>query len=294
MHQNILRFSNRRYLFVAVGVLLLSVVLYLSQAGGAQPPNGGTWQGYVLGTIGALLIVWLSLLGVRKRRYSSSLGTVQGWTSAHVYLGAALLVVATLHCAAQFGWNVHTLAYVLMAGVILSGFYGIYVYLHYPGRIAGNRLNQPRQAWLNELADVDEEALSAAADCGADVQSMVASAIELSRYGGGFFAQLSGKDYSMVHLPQAEGGGKPLPNVEQQEVIKRLAKRIPRSNKRSEAAALDELLTLFSRRQTILRLLRNDIRMQGLVKVWLFFHVPLTVALLAALLVHILSVFIYW
>ena len=44
----------------------------------SQPPNGGTWQGYVLGTIGALLIVWLTLLGVRKRRYSSTLGTRAG------------------------------------------------------------------------------------------------------------------------------------------------------------------------------------------------------------------------
>lgn len=294
MHQNILRYSNRRYLYVALGLLIVSIVLYVSQSGGAQPPNGGTWQGYVLGTIGALLIVWLSLLGIRKRRYSSSMGTVQGWTSAHVYLGGALLVVATLHCAAQFGWNIHTLAYVLMTAVILSGFYGIYVYLHYPSKLAGNRLNQARQQWLNELADVDEEAVSISGDCGADVQSMVASAIELTRYGGGFFAQLSGRDQSKVHLPQAEGAGKSQPNVDQQLVIDRLAKRIPRSNKRSEAAALDDLLTLFSRRQTILRVLRQDIRMQGLVKVWLMIHIPMTVALLGALFVHILSVFIYW
>ena len=34
-----------------------------------EPPNGGTWLGYTLGTIGALLIVWLMLFGIRKRRY---------------------------------------------------------------------------------------------------------------------------------------------------------------------------------------------------------------------------------
>lgn len=294
MHENVLAFNKRRYLYVALILSVLSIVLYISQSGGAQPPNGGTWQGYVLGTVGALLIVWLALLGVRKRRYASTLGTVQGWTSAHVYLGTALLLIATLHCAAQFGWNVHTLAYVLMAAVILSGFYGIYVYLHYPQRIAGNRLDQSRQNWLNELADIDAEALSVSADCGADVQSVVASAIELTRYGGGFFAQLSGKDYSTVQIARADSGGKAVANADQQPTIDLLAKRIPRSNKRTEAAALNELLSLFSRRQMILRVLRRDIRMQGLIKVWLFIHIPTTIALLGALVVHILTVFLYW
>jgi len=52
-----------------------------------------------------------------------------------VYLGASLLVIATLHAAFQVGWNVHTLAYALMVVVILSGFYGVYAYLRYPPRI---------------------------------------------------------------------------------------------------------------------------------------------------------------
>ncbi|MBT8443615.1 MAG: hypothetical protein KJO13_02645, partial [Gammaproteobacteria bacterium] len=113
IHESILRHRKGRFLWWAVLLVALSAVLYTTQ-GGSQPPNGGTWQGYVLGTLGALLIVWLAMLGVRKRQYSSTVGTVPGWTSAHVYLGTALLVVATLHSAGQLGWNVHSLSYVLM------------------------------------------------------------------------------------------------------------------------------------------------------------------------------------
>jgi hypothetical protein len=44
----------------------------------------------------------------------------------------------------------------------------------------------------------------------------------------------------------------------------------------------------------VLRRLRSDIRLQGWLKAWLYLHVPLTVGTLAALVVHILSTFIYW
>ena len=83
-----------------------------------EPPNGGTWLGYALGTIGAVLIVWLAYLGKRKRNFVRGWGTVKGWVSAHVYLGTSLLVVATLHTGFQFAWNIHTFAYALMCLVI--------------------------------------------------------------------------------------------------------------------------------------------------------------------------------
>ena len=35
-------------------------------------------------------------------------------------------------------------------------------------------------------------------------------------------------------------------------------------------------------------------RLKALLEVWLYVHVPLTVALLAALTAHIVSVFYYW
>ncbi|PLW68630.1 hypothetical protein [Pseudohalioglobus lutimaris] len=292
MRTGMLNWRNYRYGKWALLLGLFSIALYVSQgASPAQPPNGGTWQGYVLGTIGALLILWLSVLGVRKRSYSSSAGTVQGWTSAHIYLGSVLLAVATLHCAAQFGWNVHTLAYVLMCLVIFSGFYGLYVYVHLPDRVASNIVDRDRAAWLEELGKLDQRIRDVAAGSDAQLQGMVLSALELTRLGGNLFQQLRANDRSLVQEP---GGGKPVSNAEQSVLIETLSRRIPDARKQSEAETLSELLSLFGRRQVILHLLRRDIRLKGLLKLWLYFHVPLTFALLAALLVHILSVFIYW
>lgn len=291
IHQNILRFHGGRYLWWALGLLALSCVLYFTQ-GGLQPPNGGTWQGYVLGTIGAGLIVWLSLLGVRKRRYSSALGTVQGWVSAHVYLGSALLVVGTLHSAAQLNWNVHTLAYLLMVVVILSGMYGAYVYLLNPRLLTRNRAGATRENLFRELFELDRQGLEIADHCNPEIQAAVKSAIQRTVIGGGLVQQLLGRDPSKM-TSHAQGGAT-VDNRDQQPVIDLVGGVVPRAEKASEAANLQALLTLLCRRQNIIRRLRQDIRLQGWLKLWLYVHVPLTVALLGALTVHILTTFLYW
>ena len=110
MHQGVLRYGGWRYLWWGLGLTAASALLYATQ-GGDRPARGDTWQGYTLGTLAALLVLWLTMLGIRKRRYASGLGSVQGWTSAHIYFGLAVVIIATLHCAAEFHWNVHTFAY---------------------------------------------------------------------------------------------------------------------------------------------------------------------------------------
>ena len=291
IHEGILRYSKARFLWWAIGLVIVSAILYSTQ-GGAQPPNGGTWQGYVLGTAGALLIVWLSLLGIRKRSYGSTLGSVPGWTSAHVYLGTALLVIATLHSAGQLGWNVHSLAYVLMFIVILSGFYGIYTYVNYPQAMSRNRSGSSRSALFAELFELDKRGRDLAAKAPDDINVAVRSAIERTAIGGGIYAQLIGKDQSLFVPPGSSG--KPVSNRDQQPVIDLVAARVPRTSKVAETELLETLLEIFCRRQAVLRRIAEDIRLHGRIRFWLLIHVPLTVGLIAALIVHIVTTFIYW
>jgi len=296
IHEGILRYSRARFLWWAVGLIVFSFFIYSTQ-GGLQPPNGGTWQGYVLGTIGALLIVWLALLGIRKRSYSSSLGTVPGWTSAHVYLGTALLIVATLHSAGQLGWNVHSLAYVLMFIVIVSGFYGIHTYVNYPRSIAENRSGSSRATLFAELFELDKRGRELAARAPDDINIAVKSAIERTAIGGGIYAQLLGQDRSLFVPPTGSGdssAGKPVSNRDQQPVIDLIAMRVPRTSKVAETELLEELLEIFCRRQAVLRRIAQDIRLSGRIRFWLLIHIPITIALIVALVVHIVTTFIYW
>lgn len=294
IHRNLLRYRGARYFWWALVLTVISCVLYATQDTTLQPPNGGTWQGYVLGTLGALLIVWLALLGIRKRSYKSTSGTVQGWTSAHVYLGTALLVIGSLHSALQIGWNVHTLAYVLMCIVIFSGFFGLFSYLNNPQLVSSNREGGARAELFAELFELNRQASGVAQRCAASVAIAVDSSIERTSIGGGVAAQLFGYDYS-YYVRSAGGSSATLvSNVDQQGVIDFVAERLPRAAKGVEAANLQQLIVLLCRRQAVVRRLRRDIRLHGWLKIWLYFHVPMTIALLFALVVHIVVTFFYW
>ncbi|MCB1570758.1 MAG: hypothetical protein KDI72_06910, partial [Xanthomonadales bacterium] len=72
MHDSILTHAKSRYLWISIGLSVVSIALYLWHDPGVAP-NGGTWLGYTLGTIAALIIVLLLLFGIRKRSYSTTL-----------------------------------------------------------------------------------------------------------------------------------------------------------------------------------------------------------------------------
>jgi hypothetical protein len=83
-------------------------------------------------------------------------------------------------------------------------------------------------------------------------------------------------------------------NADQKGVIDQVAQRVPQAAKRAEAGNLQALIVVLCRRQAVLRRIRRDIQLQGWLRLWLYIHVPLTFALLAALIVHIMSTFMYW
>src|SRR5438067_5354007 len=123
-HEGFLRHKRFRWAKIATLLCAAAMALYAS----VDVPGrhyGGTAPGYLLGTVAVLLILWLTLLGVRKRAMTRGRWSLKGWTSAHVWLGLALVVLATLHSGFRFGPDVHTLAWALMMLVVLSGLYGI-------------------------------------------------------------------------------------------------------------------------------------------------------------------------
>ncbi len=292
MHESILAFRKRRYLWVALVISLLAIVAYVFDDP-QEPPNGGTILGYALGTVGALLILWLTWFGVRKRRYSSTRGTVQGWLSAHVYLGIALLVIVLLHAGFQFGVNVHTLAFVIMVLVIASGLYGVFIYMKYPGRISDTRGGVSRPELMDQLEDLDRRSQRVAGNLSDDYQELVASGIARTQLGSSLWARLRGRYLSQVVF-RSGGETRVVANPGQEAALDWLAEEQSRATDADQASQIGELSALIRNKRQLLRQIREDLRLQAGMEIWLYFHVPLTAALLVALAAHILTVFLYW
>lgn len=292
MHESILAFNKRRYLWVSLLISALAIIAYWFNDP-QEPANGGTALGYTLGTIGALMIVWFAFFGVRKRRYSSTLGTVQGWLSAHVYLGIALIIVVLLHAGFQIGFNVHTLALVLMVLVIASGLYGVVIYIRYPERLSENRGGANRSELIGQLDDIDRRSTRIAETLPEEFQELVSTGISRTLLGGSVWARLRGKDQSQVVL-KSGSGSEVVANAGQEAALDWLAEQQSQSSDPEAAATIGELSALIRNKRKLLRKLTEDMRLQATIEVWLYAHVPLTAGLLVALLVHIITVFMYW
>lgn len=276
MHVGFLRYANYRWLKISLLLCAIAIAAYASID--VRPrPNGGSWYGYTLGTIGVFLILWLTLLGLRKRAMTRGRWSLKAWTSAHVYLGLGLIVIATLHTGFQFGWNVHTLAYALMMLVIVSGIWGVSAYAALPAKLSANRQEMTEGQMLEGIRKIDRELHDAAPPLEGMPAELVRASLQQDPFGHGLWVRFSGHD----------------PNCATERAyrtVRGLAVDLPGG----AAAVLVRVDELLDRKKAALGQLRRHLRIKALLEIWLYIHVPATFALIAALTAHVVSVFFYW
>ncbi len=272
-HEGFLRHQGYKWLKIALTISAVALLVYAFND--VQPkPNGGSIYGYITGTIGVGIILWLAWLGVRKRDITPGRWSLKSWTSAHVYLGLSLIVIASLHTGFDFGWNIHTLAYVLMMLVIFSGVFGIAAYASLPQALSANRGETTQVQMLDNLRMLDRQLNEAAQPLDAQGAAIVQMALHDDPFGGSLMARLTGR------YPKCGT---------------RAALAAVRAHERQgEVDPYDHVEVLLERKRSALSRIRKHLRLKGLLEVWLYIHVPLTFALIAALFVHIVSVFYYW
>lgn len=303
----LLEYKNYRYFKIASLLMIFAVVAYLFN----QPATGtygGSWLGYLFGILSALIVVALILYGVRKRltpirterqnlltaspprqnipdrrkheanwlRHHGA--TLQGWLSAHTYLGTALIVLATLHTGFEFGWNVHTLAYALMMSVIISGFYGIYAYLRFPRLMTANMGSiDTFDTLLLEIDDLDKQASIKSLQFSDDICAIVRKARQETLIGGNFFQQLTAY---RRNCPTAEA-------VQQLQVL-------GKSLNYDQLKSFDDLYSVMAHKESLVGRARRDVMYRARLEFWLYLHAPLSIAFLTALIAHIVAIFFYW
>jgi hypothetical protein len=275
-HESVLVYRRFRYLKLASLAAVIAVIAYAVHSPLGMP-NGGTWLGYTLGIVGALLILWLMYFGIRKRTYASGTGKLEDWLSAHIYLGVALIIIATLHTGFQFGLNIHTLAYTLMMFVIISGMYGLYAYIRFPRQMTDNQRGVTLENLMQQIAELSQECTDLSMTLSDEINGIVVESGRQTSVGGGFIRQLSGRD----------------PNCTTIAALARL-QTIATTLQDDHAVQARRLISRLSRKVELLYRARKDVQLRALMKIFLFVHVPMSFALFAALFSHVFIVFFYW
>jgi hypothetical protein len=274
-HQGFLTLHRARWAKIAGVFGVIAILGYNFDP--APRASGGTAFGYVSGTICAALMIWLTLLGVRKRAMTRGRWSLKSWTSAHVWLGLSLVIVATLHSAFDFGWNLHTLAYALMMAVILSGIWGVVMYATIPAKLSANRDQTTEAQMLESLRSIDRQLDDAAQPIDRDSAAWVLASIDDDPFGGSLWNRLSGR------YPRCRT-----------EAAHRAIRSITARNPDTGSDPLERVDALLEKKQALLARMRRHMRLKALLEIWLYVHVPLTFAAIAAVTAHVVAVFFFW
>ena len=269
--ETFISYRGYRWLIITVIATVVSIIVYASNdpVGGR---NGGTTLGYTYGVLATIGIIWLMSYGVRKRAYGSDLGTVQGWLSAHVWIGLGLLLLVPLHAGFSFGCNIHTLAYVLMVVTIVSGIWGVVNYSTLAARIESHRGGVKSTQVLEQLNSLSADIESI---CKGKSDAFVACAQRFdSPFSVGILSLLRRQKYAHVDQKIAGDVLINLPEGERDEALR--------------------LFGLIDQKCDLMTGLIEEARVKTLLRLWLFIHVPVSFGLCVALAIHILSVFFFW
>jgi len=152
--------------------------------------------------------------------------------------------------------------------VILSGIWGVAVYASLPAKLADNRRGMTKQQMLASLDALDRQLETAAQPLGRTEADLVIAALEQDIFAGGLVTRLSGRN----------------PRCRTRAGLEQMA----------DNAETQKVLSLLRKREAQLDQIRRHLRLRAMLEVWLYIHVPVTIALLGALTAHIVSVFYYW
>ena len=301
-----LEYKNYRYLKMG-GILMATAILAYSIHHPSLGPRGNTWLGYTLGAIGALqvlILLWYAVIRrrmpvlaerretltetqLKKSNFSDrrlkpqplakrNASTLQGWLSAHIYLGLALVVIITLHTGFNFGGNIHTLTYVLLIGVVLTGLYGVYAYLRFPRMMTENLGEDSMSRLFADITELDLLAQTNALRLPDEIGEVIRQAGRETVITASFIELLQGRPRrcaTRTAINKLQGMNNHL-NHAQDQVFR-------------------DISALLLRKESQLKRVRTELMYQTRLKLWLYLHVPLAIGLLAALVAHITAVFFF-
>ena len=273
MAESVTSFRTRRLrsvLLTLVAALLLALVFY---AGSITFVDTAYLTGWVLFAV----ILMLAFFNLRKRLTYPPLLKAATWLRLHVYLGSLAVLVFAFHTRMQIPTGaLEVTLYLLFVALAASGFVGLYLSRTIPNSLAdrGNEVIFERiPRFRRELSD--------------RMQALVLAAVETEAafilsdfYRDRLHPYLAGPTDYWAHL---------IRSTRPRELLLHELHELRRYLSDGEIAVADEIAEIIR--------LKYDLDFhyvrQGLLKIWLFIHIPVTWVLLLLLLAHIVIVYAF-
>lgn len=259
----------------ALWVFLVLTVSYVLYAWRTDFTHGGSPAGVAYGVLGTLSILVLLYFGVRKRSYRSTFGTLEAWLQSHIYLGLLAGVLILFHTGFRFQDKVAVSAFAVLLVVVVSGVWGAVAYTSVPRRLTeveGDLTTEKMAEQMNQLARTMARLASGKTEPFQKVcEGLLAELVP---------ARLAG--WKLLLGARRKQSDEAAPWVAQ------LA-RVPAS----EQEDLRQLLVLARQRRELHQRLLTQQRYRNLLDVWLYLHVPLSIALVALVVAHLIAVFFF-
>jgi hypothetical protein len=250
--------------------MMLGAIYWLDHPVGGK--NGGTTLGFTYGGISTAGMIFLMYYGIRKRyAYRAGSGTLKGWLGLHVWVGLALCIVVPMHSGFKLEWNLHAASYLLMVLTVLSGLWGAYAYLRYPPEMTGRREGITIRGSVDQMNSLSSE--------------LVVLAKKKSKP---FLAALAKLEVPVNPTLGTLLFARPVHAFSKQELSDILG-TLPRTEYQ-EGLKMSELA---SQRIVIANRLIGEASVAAQMRVWLFLHLPLSVACFVAMSAHIFWVLFY-
>jgi hypothetical protein len=260
-------FTQRRTFSICVTVLTAIIVLAVYTIGSGTLRQHGFLSGWIL----LALIVFLALYNVRKALPFLPLGSSASWLQFHIYCGFLTFLMFAIHVrfAVPNGVFECSLALIYLS-VFLSGIIGLYMSRTYPRRLTdlGNEvIFEHIPVVRRQLQDQIESLLL-------KCNSEAATSALAEFYKDRIRPFIVGQHDVVSHLILGS-------SWRYRSLVRAIADQNRYLND-DERQVLTEVESLVSRKHQV----DTQYALQGALKMWLFFHIPATYALLIFAVFH--------
>lgn len=304
------------WIVASVIVIALAVVwFFFASLGQSDWPSGSSLPGLTFGVVGGLICLFEFLIWPRKKLRSWRIGKVSTWMRAHIWLGLLAVPLLVLHTGFRWGGPFSTTLMVLFLVVIASGVWGLVLQQFLPDKMLKE---VPAETIFSQIDYVSELMASEASQivrsvCNISVDSndsenysenghMVVGAVRNT-------GAIQGRVVMTASLMESMPDSKPLYDFFNEHIYGFLKNgevaKSPLQITSRAHSMFNSLRTKLPPRAHEVVVLLEDLcnqrrqmitqaQIQFWLNNWLWVHLPLSVALIVLMFVHIFVTIKYW